>query len=182
MRQTEPVNNEVTFSDDGQGRSQGQTLLGAVVSVSEAGAPRVSFEGVGKDAGVEALTTVPLDASCIGRQVLLTFPGNHTAPVVIGLVRSLLDDVLAEPSVKRGFEREERQVSPGGLAASGVDRPEVLIDGKKLELAAPEEITLRCGKSSITLRQDGKIVVRGEHILSRARGAHRIKGGSIELN
>lgn len=43
-------------------------------------------------------------------------------------------------------------------------------------------LTLRCGKASITLHANGKIVLRGEYILSDAEGVNRIAGGRIELN
>ena len=52
---------------------------------------------------------------------------------------------------------------------------EVLID-------ADRKLTLRCGKSSITLYPNGKIVLRGEYILSDAEGVNRLAGGRIELN
>ncbi|MFC4158973.1 hypothetical protein [Chitinimonas lacunae] len=43
-------------------------------------------------------------------------------------------------------------------------------------------ITLRCGRSSITLYPNGKIALRGDYILSEAEGINRIAGGQIELN
>jgi len=52
----------------------------------------------------------------------------------------------------------------------------------ELLLEAQRKITLRCGKSSITLYPNGKIVLRGEYLLSDAAGVNRIAGGQIELN
>ena len=52
----------------------------------------------------------------------------------------------------------------------------------ELVLSARHKLTLRCGKSSITLYPNGKIVLRGEYILSDAEGTNRINGGRIELN
>lgn len=52
----------------------------------------------------------------------------------------------------------------------------------ELVLTAKHRLTLRCGKSSITLYANGKIVLRGEYILSDAEGTNRINGGRIELN
>lgn len=52
---------------------------------------------------------------------------------------------------------------------------EVIIDAER-------KLTLRCGKSSITLYPNGKIVLRGEYILSDAEGVNRLTGGRIELN
>lgn len=52
----------------------------------------------------------------------------------------------------------------------------------ELTFEAHQKITLRCGKSSITLYPNGKIVLKGEYILSDAEGINRIAGGHIELN
>lgn len=51
-----------------------------------------------------------------------------------------------------------------------------------LLIESHNSLTLRCGKSSITLHANGKIVLRGEYILSDAEGVNRIAGGQIELN
>lgn len=51
-----------------------------------------------------------------------------------------------------------------------------------LIFTAQQKITLRCGKSSITLHPNGKIVIKGEYILSDAEGVNRLSGGRIEVN
>lgn len=55
-------------------------------------------------------------------------------------------------------------------------------DGRTLQVAAHDQLTLRCGKASITLTADGHIVLKGRQILSQASGSNRIRGGSIQLN
>lgn len=52
----------------------------------------------------------------------------------------------------------------------------------ELVLTARHKITLQCGQSSITLHPNGKIILRGEYILSAAEGTNRIVGGQIEIN
>ena len=37
-------------------------------------------------------------------------------------------------------------------------------------------------KAIVYQRADGKIVIKGKHLLSRAKGTQRIKGGSVEIN
>ncbi len=49
-------------------------------------------------------------------------------------------------------------------------------------VTARKQLTLRCGKSSITLTAAGKIIIRGKYIVSRSSGVHRIKGGSVQIN
>jgi hypothetical protein len=61
-----------------------------------------------------------------------------------------------------------------------IRRPAAMDD--ELVFEAKQRITLRCGKSSITLYPNGKIALRGEYILSDAEGINRIAGGQIELN
>ena len=63
---------------------------------------------------------------------------------------------------------------------------EVLCDqGGEALLATVEadrQIELRCGKASLTLRRDGKVVVRGTHVVSASSGPNKIKGASVALN
>lgn len=51
-----------------------------------------------------------------------------------------------------------------------------------LVLRSNSKVTLECGKSSITLYPNGKIVLKGEYILSDAEGINRLSGGRLELN
>lgn len=53
---------------------------------------------------------------------------------------------------------------------------------RTLRIAAGEELTIECGKSRIHLRADGRIEIRGEHLVSRSRGPNKVKGGSVHLN
>jgi hypothetical protein len=52
----------------------------------------------------------------------------------------------------------------------------------RVQLAAPDELVLRCGKASVVLRKDGRVTVRGTRIVSTSSGPHKIKGASVELN
>jgi hypothetical protein len=61
-------------------------------------------------------------------------------------------------------------------------RLELAIDGEKVKLEAKHDIELRCGQASLTLRYDGRIELRGTHILSASRGPNRVKGATIALN
>jgi hypothetical protein len=97
------------------------------------------------------------------REVLVVFEqGDPGKPIILGLLADPLEEVIALT------EREEPT--------------EVLLDGKKVTLEAQEEILLKCGEGSITLRKDGKIIIKGTHLLSRATGPNRIKGGSVQIN
>ncbi len=52
----------------------------------------------------------------------------------------------------------------------------------ELTLEAKSCLTLKCGDGSITLRQDGKILIKGKNLVSLAMETNRIKGGSVSIN
>lgn len=138
----------------------GGVVVGALVGLTENGAtPLVTFPGqVGP---VAARTTVDLHAPHIGRPVVLVFEaGNPGQPIITGCVRQPDDRPFAD-------------------VAGGV---EVQADGERLVVSAAHGLVLRCGKASITLSPDGKIVVRGTHVVSHSSGLNRIKGGSVQVN
>ena len=74
--------------------------------------------------------------------------------------------------------------APSGGAAKpsnpGIAEPAPM--PQELVFEASQQVTIRCGKSSITLYPNGKIALRGEYIVSDAEGVNRIVGGQIELN
>jgi hypothetical protein len=76
--------------------------------------------------------------------------------------------------VRERVASSAREAKPGRL--------EVTIDGEKVKLEAEHDIELRCGQASLTLRYDGRIELRGTHILSASRGPNRVKGATIALN
>jgi len=65
---------------------------------------------------------------------------------------------------------------------SGTDVVSAHVDGKRMRLCAEDEIVLECGKASITLRRNGRVVIRGAHVESRSDGTNQIKGGHVRIN
>lgn len=53
---------------------------------------------------------------------------------------------------------------------------------RHVRVEAQDSLTLQCGRSSITLYANGKIVLRGDYILSDAESVNRIAGGQIDIN
>lgn len=49
-------------------------------------------------------------------------------------------------------------------------------------IEASETLTLKCGEASVDLRNDGKVMVRGEDVLLRAKGTQRIRAGTVAIN
>ena len=56
------------------------------------------------------------------------------------------------------------------------------VDGRRVRLTARDEIVLQCGKASITLRRNGRVIVRGTYIETHSDGTNRIKGGQVQIN
>ena len=67
-------------------------------------------------------------------------------------------------------------------AGAPARRTEARVDGKRVVIEGEHEVVLRCGEASITLRRDGKVVLRGAYIETTAKGLNRIRGGSVKIN
>jgi hypothetical protein len=102
-----------------------------------------------------------------GREVLLIFQdGDPDLPVVAGCLDGASAGIL---SLLRQ-RPDPKQVR------------HAVVDGDRVRIAAEKEIVLECGEGSITIRADGKIVIKGTHLLTRSKGPHRIKGAHVEIN
>ena len=51
-----------------------------------------------------------------------------------------------------------------------------------LVIEARKNLTLRVGDGSVTIREDGKILIKGKDLVSHAQRTNRIKGGSVAIN
>ncbi len=73
---------------------------------------------------------------------------------------------------------------PATLASSIPARSKrnAVVDGDTVTFEAEYEIVLRCGKSEITLTRDGKIVIKGKDVVTRAAQSNRIKGSTVKIN
>jgi len=64
-------------------------------------------------------------------------------------------------------------------------QPEIVkvdVDGRRVLIEGQDEIVLQCGKASVTLRRNGKVVIRGTHVETASEGTNRIKGGQVRIN
>ena len=103
------------------------------------------------------LTIVKGITVATGDLVLLQRPANWPEYLITQIVQSLDEPTLSSP-------------------------PELFADGKRLHVEATEEIVLRCGKASITLRSNGRLIIRGAYVETHASGTNRIKGGAVLIN
>lgn len=143
-----------------------QLLTGHLRAIDDEG--RLVFQPEGQDElfpvtiGMEASDGVLVRAVRRQRRALVMRTGDPVARwVLVGLVRERIGE-------------KARGAKPGRL--------EVTVDGEKVKLEAEHDIELKCGQASLTLRYDGRIELRGTHILSASRGPNRVKGATIDLN
>jgi hypothetical protein len=136
-------------------------VVGTLVALLESRTPMVTYPGQPGTAAIAARTTMALTADDIGGEVVLQFDaGDPGRPIILGRLQS----ADAWP-----LKDQPAQV-------------QVDADGMRLVVDAKEEITLRCGKASITLTKAGKVIVQGTYVLHKSSGVMRIKGGSVQLN
>lgn len=129
----------------------------AILTALIDGEPRVRLLP-GEDLLV-ARALVPLGPSDLGRELAIAFiGGDRSRPLILGLLHT-----------------------PETLT-NAPETIELEIDGHQVAIQAATQLTLRCGKASITLDADGRIVIKGAQILTQASGSHRIRGSSIQLN
>jgi hypothetical protein len=155
-----------------------RTRVGRMVEWTSGQAPKVEFDG-NERGPLSARSTVPLDPTIITeaisseRGVLLTFEdGRPDAPIITGLLQDFVGEA---PQI---WNENEPETEP----ESNIAELDARVDGRRVELEAADEIVLRCGQASITLRRNGRVVIRGTYVESRSRGVNRIKGGSVEIN
>lgn len=165
-------------------QSVGQSLLepvwgmrlGWLVGTDTEGGLLVDFEG-NRLGPCPARRTIPLTPEQIQsavashqRVALLFENGDSRLPVVVGLEQlpsptPMLDAVL---------EEAEAELSTGPMEAH--------VDGQRVVIEGDDEIVLRCGKASITLRRNGRVVLRGVYLETHSAGLTRIKGSSVDIN
>jgi Domain of unknown function (DUF6484) len=140
------------------------TIVGRLVGFTAAGVPLVALPGGANSEPLAADTTVALTPGQIGSQVVLCFAGGDQR-------QSIILGCLVAPVVPQTE-----------ATAAAATKPVYELNDRRLEFTAQDEIVLRCGKASITLTQAGKVLIRGEYLLSRSAGVNRIKGGSVQIN
>ena len=132
--------------------------VGILVGIEESGVPLIIVPGMKTDIVLPARSTVALDASHAGSEVALVFEaGELTKPIILGCIQPQ-STLACNAPVKAN------------------------LDGKKIILSADKELSLTCGKASITLTNAGKVLIHGEYVLTDSAGVNRIRGGSVQIN
>jgi hypothetical protein len=127
---------------------------------------------------IAARTTVAISPAQLARAIaarqgaLLVFENADPAlPIVIGLIQS------PEASAFEALLDAPRDVS-----RSAAPERAARLDGVSVVLEGEREVVLRCGDASLTLRRDGKAIIRGTYVETHSKGINRIKGGAVKIN
>jgi hypothetical protein len=146
--------------------------LGRIVKMDDCGLVFVDFPG-NSLGPIAARATVSANAKILGKrnpngqEILIAFENNDPKqPIIVDVMFSLIEEIAdATTSV----------LETGKLQ-------DVIIDGNRISFEAEHEIVLKCGKASITLTKAGKVLIKGEYVLSHSSGENRIRGGSVSIN
>ena len=147
--------------------TKGDVRVGHIVDVQQ-GCPYVKYDNADADFPVVARVAMTgqstsQDAQLIGKKVLMVLEnGDPTLPIIIGLISDVLPRPLSpiHGNIEDGFE----------------------LNGKRMSFEGREEVVLRCGKASITLRADGQVVVKGTRLMSRASETNKVRGATVLIN
>jgi hypothetical protein len=141
-------------------KPQASAQRGRLVRIDAEGRPFVDFNGNPAEPVAAKLALGETEIAEIirageGTEILLVFEDNDLSqPIIIGKLRHR-------------------------LPSNGI---EIYIRGRRFTVDADEEIELRCGEAKLRITREGKIIVLGNDVLSRARRRNRIKGGTVNIN
>jgi hypothetical protein len=136
-------------------------VVGVFRGFSQNEAPLVVLPSVVPNEILVAKATLSLRRDQIGAEVVvLCEEGDPRRPIIIGLL-------------------EDRRGIPSPSEAPGTT---VIADDERYVISAEREIVLRCGDASITLTRAGKVIIKGNYILSRSTGYNKIKGAAVDIN
>ncbi len=144
-----------------------------LIEVDESGDLFVEEEGMVYKVAVLRTSQAPLPDFQEGDQVLVALSRDCNVAYILGIIEPLRSDEEVEPTEGTGKN----------IQVIGTGRAEVVrVKGRRIHLEAGDEIQITCGGGKISIDRTGKIVVRGNNVVSRAKQTHRIKGGSVAIN
>lgn len=111
---------------------------------------------------LDARATVNLRPGDVGAEVLVLFEnGDPRKPIIVGRLKASQAPVATV-------------MPPGGTT--------ITVDDERHVITAEREIVLRCGDASITLTRAGKVIIKGNYVMSRSTGYNKIKGAAVDIN
>ena len=135
--------------------TRGRTAFASVIELTEGG-----------DVGVVVPGEPPLRLRC----ALLRTTDRPT------LTLSLGDRVLVLLPESPG----ERGCVLGVVADYASPRPEPV--PATLRLEASDRVEIQCGESALTMDAEGRVLLKGKDIVTRAKRTQKIRGGTVHIN
>ena|SRR3974377_178929 len=113
---------------------------------------------------------------------MVDYPGNPAGPLLARIATEMPSAPIETwPPVLLAFENgDPRLPIIIGFVRKKINRERRRVP--KLVFEAEDEVLLQCGKSSVLLRRDGKIIIKGGDIVSRASGSNKVRGATVRLN
>lgn len=140
--------------------------VGKLVAARETGHIMVDYQG-NPFGPLPARSTVRVAPGDEKRDLLLMFEKNDLQlPIIIGFVQD--QPVVTAPAKEVTLDKKKVK--------------DIIVDGERIVFDAKKEVVLRCGKGSVTIRADGKIVIKGTDLISRSKGMNKIKGAAVRIN
>lgn len=133
--------------------------IGVVVAADAQGLPAVDFDG-NPHGPVPARVAVATAVDCGANVVLVFEDGDAAKPIIVGVLQRGAAQDDSNDSNPRRLELSAPQVS----------------------ISASEQLEIRCGEGTLQLRADGKVLLRGTDVTSRAKRTNKVKGGSVQIN
>src|SRR5688572_12894921 len=144
--------------------------IATIVSLTAEGTPLVQIDAASPV--VPARLAVPATRERIEtaiaqcqQTVVLFENGDPARPLIVGFIEALGAVDTTRPDKREGTPFVEADV-----------------DGKRVRVTAQDEIVLQCGSASVTLRRNGRVVIRGTYVETQSEGTNRIKGGQVQIN
>jgi hypothetical protein len=140
--------------------------IGRLVAVKDTGHLLVDYQGNPFDL-LPARSTVCIAPGDEKRELLLMFEKTDPQlPIIVGFVQ----DQPVVTALSKEVVLDKKKVK------------DIIVDGERIIFDAKKEVVLRCGQGSVTIRADGKIVIKGTDLLSRSKGINKIKGATVRIN
>ena len=141
--------------------------LTTIVSIAADGTPEVMVDNarspVRSRLAVRATRSRIETAIVLRQPVVVAFEDNdRSRPLILGFIETVEPEPVAH--------------------SSGAPSVVADVDGKRVRVTAQDEIVLQCGSASVTLRRNGRVVIRGTYVETHSDGTNRIKGGQVQIN
>ena len=146
-------------------------LIGTLVAVDSNNQPLVDYDDNPANTPIRAtsLILLPINQKAsleFPLKVLITLIDEKSPPIIVGIVHEQpFSHVIEQDTTRMGTENNCHEISADFIHVQG-----------------NEEIQFNCGKSSLSLKKDGQVIIKGENITNRARGNNKIKGASVKIN